>query len=246
MEKNPVDLNTDNSIGIITINDTPHNYLKSPVLLEKNKLIDFVKNNSLKGIIIQGKGKHFSAGADIEKIYKDVKRKNFHSEINLGNEVLNYLENINIPIVAAIEGICFGGGLEIALACHIRIASERSLFAFPEIINNLIPGLGGIQRIQNILQSQGKSIELVLSGETINANTAHRIHLVDYLVPSKKAFEFSIELLKRITNDRPLTIINSVMQSINNIRTMTYEEALYENARLFFELASQKPYKKQD
>ncbi|MEZ5195764.1 MAG: enoyl-CoA hydratase-related protein [Bacteroidales bacterium] len=125
---------------------------------------------------------------------------------------------------------------EIALSCHIRIASQKSLFAFPEINQELLPGLGGLSKA---IELAGKlnALKLVLSGDTINANTALDLKLVDEPDGSKECPEVALHLLREITAGRSLKIIHAVMSSIHNSRRLPYEDALIKDAELFCELA---------
>ena len=117
--------------GILSISNGKENYLDQPDFISIELLRKWTSEEGLKGIIIQGIGRNFSAGADLKNLIELAKNQNLLAEkINKGKKLLELIENLNIPVIASINGICFGGGLEIALACHIRIASEKALFAF--------------------------------------------------------------------------------------------------------------------
>lgn len=235
-QSNNVEWIKDESIGILKLNNPPENYLTHPEFISQETLRNFV-DSGIKGLIITGVGRHFSAGADPETIinqaYDPEKLK--HNLIN-GNQLLNFIENLEIPVIAAITGVCFGGGLEIALSCHIRIVSKKSLFAFPEINRDLMPGLGGISKTER-LAGKLNTLKLILSGDTINAKTAHNLKLVDHITEHNNVKDFAIYLLKSITDDRSLKIINAVMRSIHNSRNLSYEDALIEDAEMFCQLA---------
>lgn len=231
-----INLYKDGDIGILELNKPPENYLTQPEFIPIEVLKEFVETG-LKGLVISGVGRHFSAGADPRKIIQDTsKQEQLKSELIRGNLLLNYIENLKIPVVSAINGVCFGGGLEIALACHIRIASHRSLFAFPEINQGIVPGLGGIPKTKKIAGAMS-TLRLILSGDTINAKTARELQLVDELSEQKNIQEVALQLLKEITAGRSLKIINAVMLSIHNSRNLVYENALKKDAEMFCELA---------
>jgi enoyl-CoA hydratase/carnithine racemase len=156
--------------------------------------------------------------------------------MNEGKTALNHLEGLTIPVVAAIQGICFGGGLEIALACHIRICSENALFAFPEINNGILPGLGGTVRFQELAGFPG-SLKMILGGDMINAEDALELKLVDNIVPKSKLFDYTFNLLKKMTYERPLPVIHGVMQALQNARKLPRDEAMLRETRIFCELA---------
>lgn len=233
---NNIVLRRDGEIGILELNCPPENYLTNPEFIPLTNLQDFVESG-IKGLIIAGVGRHFSAGAKLESILSQTTQSDILKD-NLikGKQLLNYIKNLKIPVIAAIKGVCFGGGLEIALSCHIRIASNKSLFAFPEINQNIIPGLGGISKTEK-LAGKLNSLKLILSGDTINAKTAFDINLVDELTDQKDVLQFALKLLHNITSGRSLKIINTVMRSINNSRNLSYEEAMIKDAEMFCELA---------
>ena len=160
------------------------------------------------------------------------------SEINKGKALLRYVENLNIPVIAAIQGICFGGGLEIALSCHIRICSNNALFAFPESNQGIMPGLGGINSLREQI-SFPDALKFVLSGDMINAEEAKIMKLVDYIVPADDLITYSMTLLKKMTEERRLKVINYVMKALHNARSMSLEEAIKEETRMFCELAKE-------
>ena len=153
MEKTgQVSLEVDQHIGIIRIDNPPGNYLVRPEFISLETLRHWIEKSQIKGMIISGTGKHFSGGADLETLFSQSGDASIlESEITKGIELLHFIEDIEIPVLAAINGICFGGGLEIALACHMRICSRNALFAFPEINHGITPGLGGIKRITELI-----------------------------------------------------------------------------------------------
>lgn len=233
---NNVELINDGDIGILQLNNPPENYLINPEFIELDLLKNFVESG-IKGLIITGVGRHFSAGADLKTIIKLAdKPENLKHELIKGHQLLNYIENLEIPVIAAINGICFGGGLEIALSCHIRIASKKALFAFPETNHELIPGLNGIAKTQK-LAGKLNTLKLVLSGDTINAKTALNLNLVDDMTDQKNVLDYVLTLQKSITADRSLRIINTIMTSINNSRMLSYEDAMVKDAEMFCQLA---------
>ena len=188
-------------------------------------------------MIIHGDGKHFSAGANINSIYSLARKKGaLKANLNMGKDVLNFIENLNIPTVAAIRGACFGGGLEIALACHIRVCSKNSLFALPETGHNLMPGLSGTIRLPTLIGKK-KSWEMIMSGDIINSEKAVEIKLADYIMQSKDVVGFSIGLITKMTEGRPADVIRYVMRSINNAKKLNSYDAMKEETEMFCKLA---------
>jgi len=226
-----------NDIGIITLDNPPENYLVQPEFVPLEVIRKWTSYDYLKGIIICGTGKHFSGGGRLDHLFTMIKtREDLFQKMERGKAVLDYVENLNIPVVAAIHGICFGGGLEIALSCHIRICSENALFAFPEINHGVMPGLGGTVRLGE-MTGFPKSLAMIMSGDMINAEDALEMKLVDYIQSKVKLFDFSFNLLQKMTRDRPISVIHAVMQALRNARNLPAAEAMKEETRLFCELA---------
>ena len=226
----------DGDVGLLEINNPPQNYLEQPEFVKLDKLKKFV-GTEIKALVISGTGRHFSAGADIELIKKQIKDVNaFQEQMENGNRLLNYIDDLGIPVFAAISGVCFGAGLEIALACDIRICNESALFAFPEVNNDLFPGLGGVSRL---IQLTGKSIalELVLKGDMINTKKASELQIVDKVVKKKQTLDYSIVHAKKITNNRSLNVINAVMKSIQNSERLNTNDVIKNDAEVFSKLA---------
>ena len=227
-----------NGIGIITIDNPPKNYLASPGLVPLETLRNWTSDVNLKGILITGAGKQFSAGGDLEHLEEMIRNEQDPGEvITRGKSALDFLENLDIPVVAAIKGVCFGGGLEIALASHIRICSDNALFAFPETNHGLIPGLGGtIRSVRQI--GYARSLQMILGGDMIDAHEALKIGLVDMLVERKELQEFAFTYLHRMVHDRPLPVIRAVMKVLRSIGKRSPDEVMRLETELFCELAS--------
>ncbi len=225
------------SIGIMTIDNPPQNRLSEPDFINLDSFISWTGSDELKGIIITGKGRHFSSGADMDALrLMAMDERSLMGRMQTGKRLLAHLELVNIPLIAAIEGACFGGGLEIALACHIRICSGNALFAFPEVNNNLMPGMGGTVRLPAMV-GFGKAMETILSGDIIDADRAVDIGLADHLTPPHRAFDFSMALMKKMVADRPVEVIRSIVRALNNTRAMTVNEAMEEETKMFCRLA---------
>jgi enoyl-CoA hydratase/carnithine racemase len=220
------------STGVLSLHGTHGNYLAKPEFIPGELMEEWFHEPGLKGIIIKGSGRHFSAGADLERL-KQMAR----DEAILAEKISD------VPVIAEISGVCFGGGLEIALACHIRICSDNALFAFPEVNWGIMPGLGGTVTLSNLI-GPGKSTEMILSGEIANAGKALEIKLVDHVVPSKELDAFTMDFMHKLTADREIDVIHSVMKSIRNSRTIEFEKALEEETRLFCALAVRNLQKK--
>jgi len=229
-------LKREGDIGILMINSPPENYLEHPEFIGIEEFKSFIETG-IKALIINGTGRHFSGGADLKMMKEQIENiNNFQRELEKGNELLNIIDDLEVPVIAAISGICFGAGLEIVLACDIRIAEENALFSFPEINHDLLPGLGGVRRLKE-LTGHAVALEMVLNGDMINAKTALKLKIIDELVSRKGAFSQSLELATKMIANRPLPVINSIMKSVNFAKFHTREESVKQDAELFSVLA---------
>lgn len=165
----------------------------------KNAFTDLNNNDDVAVIIITGSGeKAFVAGADISELNKlnMITGKEFAEN---GQEVFNIIENMNKPVIAAVNGFALGGGSELALSCHIRLASENAKFGQPEVNLGIIPGYGGTQRLTRLINS-GRAMEYILTGDMIDANEAYRIGLVNHIYPQNELFSKALEIAKKIAS----------------------------------------------
>ena len=237
INKNNVTWTVREEIGFLSLDNPPENYLETPEFIPLDLLKDFIGTNPLRGMVICGVGRHFSAGAKLDNLYElSADAEVLKIKMGQGQHLLSYIENIDIPVIAAIKGICFGGGLEIALASHIRICSANALFAFPEVNHGMMPGLGGTMRSLQISRFP-EVLKMILSGDIVNAEEAVEMNLVDKITPADPVEEAFL-LLKKMTTDKPLKVIQSVMQAVRNSKALPPAEALKEETRLFCELAA--------
>lgn len=229
-------IRVENSICIITLDNKPHNYLESPEFVDAAELKQIIGEQKCLAIIVTGAGRHFSAGADRNNLFKMAKNGSLKMEIEKGKNLFQLLFDFKLPIIACVEGTCFGGGLEIALNADIKIASEKSLFAFPEVNLGVIPGLGGINQTTRIV-GKAKAIENVLRGDILNVESAQKLGLIDHIVEAKTSFEQGVKLAKSMTEDRSVEIIQAVIECVRNAESLPYKQAIDRETELFCELA---------
>lgn len=223
-------------IGILSISNGKENYLNTPDFLNPDALKKWTSEDNLKGIIITGAGRNFSAGADMKNLKALVEDEIILNEkMNEGKAILDFIEDLDIPVISAINGICFGGGLEIALASHMRICSPKALFAFPEINHGIIPGLGGTYRLTQLIKKG--TYEILLNGDMMNAGKAKEIGLTDYISESKDSMELAMDKLENMIKDRSIEVIRSAMKAIKNSKILDKNEALKSETELFCKLA---------
>jgi enoyl-CoA hydratase/carnithine racemase len=200
----PIEYRTEGRIAFITINHPEVlNALSADGLVElTNLLISFSDDPQLRACIITGAGnKAFCTGMDLKETYQDGKG---NSSARPEDTLVRGLE-IPKPLIAAVNGYALGGGLEIALACDIRIASENASFGLPEVTLGLIPGWGGTQRLARLIPF-GKAVELILTGKRIDAYEACTLNLVNNVVPLKDLMTTAKELAVQLCDSAPLAI----------------------------------------
>ncbi|HEV8659907.1 MAG TPA: enoyl-CoA hydratase-related protein [Thermoanaerobaculia bacterium] len=192
---------------------------------------DARNDQAVKCVIVTGAGeKAFVAGADINELatMTPITGK-FVSE--QGQNVFLQIERFPKPVIAAINGFALGGGCELALACHIRIASEKAQIGLPEVTLGIIPGYGGTQRMVRLL-GKGKAFELVCSGDRISAADAERIGLVNKVVPADQLMSAAEEMAKRIAARSPVAV-RAAIEAINRGSDMPFDEGQTLEATLF-------------
>lgn len=197
----------ENNILIITINRPDKlNALSKDVFTDLNNVMDEIENNEeIKSAIITGAGpKAFVAGADITE-FGGLNKEQALAMAKKGQDTFARIENCNKPIIAAVNGFALGGGCELAMSCHFRIASENAKFGQPEVNLGLIPGYGGTQRLVQ-LAGKGKALELLMSGQMIDAIEAHRYGLVNHLTTQEGLLDKAKELLGIINSKAPLAV----------------------------------------
>jgi len=197
----------ENNIFTITINRPDKlNALNSKVMQELSDALDEIYNNAtIKSAIITGAGtKSFVAGADISE-FMDLSKKDGHDIARKGQDIFFKIEHSPKPIIACVNGFALGGGCELAMSCHFRIASENARFGQPEVNLGLLPGYGGTQRLTQLI-GKGRALELLMSATLIDAATALRYGLVNYTVPQEELLSKAVSILNIINSKAPLAV----------------------------------------
>jgi len=225
-------------IAFVTINRPDKlNALNDEVMLELSSAVDRLTTEAeIKGAILTGAvPKSFVAGADIG----DLSRQgpfDGKARAQRGQAVLRRLETCGKPVIAAINGFALGGGCELAMACHIRIAGENAKFGQPEVKLGIAPGYGGTQRLPRIV-GKGVALQLILTGEMIDAQEAYRIGLVNKIVPSADVLAESEKMMRGILAMGPLAV-RLAMEAVDQGLEMTLDEGLLLEANHFGLLAA--------
>lgn len=195
------------NIGLLTINRPQRmNAVSNELTSEFELLLDEIESDEdLRVLVITGAGdKGFVAGADInELVDRDAKigLKISHKR----QKLFSRIENLHVPVIAAVNGFALGAGLELALACSIRVCSERAQFGAPEVKLGIIPGDGGTQRLPRLV-GPGLAMEMILTGDFIDAQEAFRIGLANKIVPHGELMDKAMELAEKIASRPPLAV----------------------------------------
>lgn len=205
-------VNVKENILYITINRAEKlNALNKEVLSELADAIAFAtQNEEVRGVLITGAGeKSFVAGADISE-FQNYTLAEGKELAKIGQlSVFDAIENCPKPVIAAVNGFALGGGLELAMACHIRIASENAKLGLPEVTLGLIPGYGGTQRLTQLV-GKGRAIEMITTADMITAEKAYRIGLVNEVVPQAELITKAEEILNKIKLRAPLAVASAI------------------------------------
>ena len=196
-----------NNVLTITINRPDKlNALNKDVFMDLDKVLnDIEKNPEIKSAIITGAGgKAFVAGADISE-FNSLNKEQAMGMAKKVQNIFHRIENFGKPIIAAVNGFALGGGCELSMACHFRIASDNAKFGQPEVNLGLIPGYGGTQRLTQLI-GKGRALELLMSGNMIDANTALHYGLVNYVEKQDELLSKAKSILETINSKAPLAV----------------------------------------
>lgn len=205
----------DGQILLLTIN-RPRvlNALNQRVIEELDSLLDnYREDDSVRGIILTGAGeKAFVAGADIA----EMPTMSFDEAVHMterGKGLLDKIDYYTKPVIAAVNGFALGGGLELAMACHMRVASENARFGLPEVKLGLMPGYGGTQRLPQLV-GKGRALELMMTANMIGAQDAYRTGLVNHVVPLDEVVSKAVEILEACSKNSP-NALKYVVRAVN-------------------------------
>jgi enoyl-CoA hydratase len=196
----------ENKVAVVTINRPPVNPLNTQVFKELSDLFDHLEtNDEVRAIVLTGSGeKAFVAGADINEM-ANLDLVGINQMNKTSRAVFSKIENLAKPVIAALNGLALGGGLELALACDLRISSNKAKFAFPEVGLGIIPGGGGTQRLQKIV-GQGVAKELLYFGEMFDAYRALELQIVNKVVPVEELLETAKEWANKLAQKPPVAL----------------------------------------
>lgn len=201
----------EDNIATLTLASPPVNALSPVVLKEIESALEEFKAAKARAVIITGSGANaFCAGADV-KAMKDLENDPAKASefLTMGNSVFNKIENFPAPVIAAINNLTLGGGMELILACDIRISSDRARFGLPEVTLGLLPAWGGTARLPRVV-GPGQAKELIYTGQLVNAQAALRIGLLNKVVPDGDEVRAALDIAKRVANkSSPVAVANA-------------------------------------
>ncbi len=211
---------TDNNVATVTINrPTKLNALNKATILELHNAFETLeKENEIRVIVLTGSGeKAFVAGADIAEFANFSVQEGAQLAAQ-GHEILfDFIENLKTPVIAAVNGFALGGGLELAMACHFRLASDTAKMGLPEVSLGLIPGYGGTQRLPQLV-GKGKAMEMVMTAGMISAEEAKQYGLVNHVVPQLELLDFANTIAQKIIKNSPIAISQAIKAINDNFK----------------------------
>ncbi len=218
-----------NGIAYVTVNRPKVlNALNTPTWKDLRTAFEDARDDvTIRGVILTGAGnKAFIAGADIGELAQ-VTAFEAEQSSRFGQDVLDLIENLGKPVIAAVNGFALGGGCETAMACTIRIAVDTAKFGQPEVKLGLLPGGGGTQRMPRLI-GKGRALQLILSGETIGAQEAYRIGLINEIVPDASLIQRAEVILKQIAANAPIAVKFALEAANKGLETSQSEGLLLE------------------
>ena len=225
--------NIDQGVLNVTINRPEKlNALNIQVLTELMSVIsNEAASSEVRCVVITGAGdKAFVAGADIAEL-RGLSPEGLQSNAALGKSLMSAIENLGKPVIAAVNGFALGGGCELAMACHLRIASSSALLGLPEVQLGLMPGYGGTQRLLRLV-GQGRSLEMMLSGKPVNAQKALEYGLVNQVVEPDELVSFTGALASKLARSAPCAM-KSILEAVVGGADVSLEQGLTLENRLF-------------
>lgn len=237
-----VTLNIKDGIAIIMINRPKAlNALNDGVF--KDLIQIFTKDldaSAIKGVIITGSGdKAFVAGADIKE-FLSLDNARARELSKRGHDIFTVIENFPLPVIAAVNGFALGGGCELAMACHMRVAGTHARFGQPEVNLGILPGYGGTQRLAQLI-GKGRAFELILTGDMINADKAKEYGLVNHVCPSGEEVASAAEIINKTALKAPLAIAESIR--VINAGYAAGKDGFAEEIKAFGRLAETEDFK---
>jgi enoyl-CoA hydratase/carnithine racemase len=234
-QTNFLEIKSEGRILILSINNPPNNYLSADFFKELHECQDLFLSPEVAAIIFTGKGNVFSKGVDFQAFRAEPYELD-QSIVRFGNKIITFISHLKKPVIAAVNGPCFGGGLELALACHIRLGSEKARLGLPELSIGVIPGLGGIHRLIRVV-GEAKALEMILLGDMISASRALEVNLLNRIFPKKDFFSKVLIFVRTLLTTRQ-EALEEVLKLAALSRTANEEQSVLKAAESFMRLIS--------
>lgn len=221
--------------AVVTMERPPANAISAELLTELDELLTkFEENRQVKVIVLRGEGRFFSAGADIKQFTAITDEAKSIEMAKQGHRIFNKIEQFPKPVIASIHGAALGGGLELAMSCHIRIVSESAKLGLPEITLGIIPGYAGTQRLPQYVGIE-KAAEMMLTGEPITGAEAANVGLALKAVSEKQLFDETMKLAKKIQSKSPASI-RAILHLLKYAKSSKFAEGAEEEIKQFSEV----------
>lgn len=227
-----LNLSVEDKVAIVTINRPPANALANALIMELNELLnDIEQNDDVRVVVLHGEGRFFSAGADIKEFTSVSTGKEFSKLASSGQQVFERVETFPKPIIAAIHGAALGGGLELAMACHIRYVADNAKLGLPELSLGIIPGFAGTQRLPRYV-GMGKAYEMLFTSEPITGVEAVKWGLANKAVPAEQLLTETVALAKKIALKSPIALRETI-RMVQYSKTASFHEGVKAEADSF-------------
>ena len=225
-------------VAVVTIDHRPVNALNRQTMQELGTIVEGLRGEAaVKVVILTGAGSlAFVAGADIKEVSQLTSAQEAQEGSALGQAVFMKIQRLGKPVIAAINGVCLGGGLELAMACHLRISGDRARFGQPEITLGIIPGWGGTQRLPRLI-GKAKATEWILTGDMVTAQEALRLGLVNLVVPQDQVLKAAKDLARKIASKGMVALTES-LRAIEEGVDGSLEQGMAKEAAAFGRVAA--------
>lgn len=218
MNYNFLTINFQDRIAVVTLNrESQLNAINQGTMTELGQFFgnDFKQLDGLRGVVLTGAGvRAFAAGADIKE-FDNLDKRSAEKLSQRGHDAYKSIERFTMPVIAAVNGFALGGGLELAMAAHIRVASDNAQFGLPEAALGIIPGYGGTQRLVQLI-GKGRAVEMMMTTDRINAQKALDWGLVTHVVPQPELMDFAMGLMNRILDKAAPLSLKKIIECVND------------------------------
>ncbi|MBY7144279.1 enoyl-CoA hydratase/isomerase family protein [Virgibacillus sp. NKC19-3] len=237
MEYQFLNLTYESNIAIVEINAPPANTLSTKCISELRATIqDVATREDIHGLIITGGGRFFSAGADIKEFVPALGDTQKGLELSkAGQSLCNEIEGLQKPVIAAINGPALGGGMELAMACHYRIASEGAVFGLPELKLGLLPSFGGTQRLSRITNT-ATALDIILTGKQLTSKEAQDLDIVQVTVPEEDLISTTVTVATSFVDGKSMTGVKRVIECVVKGSKEPLEDGLERERNQFADL----------